>query len=511
MTAIREIAKGPRAGDSPQEQLDVALRRWRCTACHERGGQPPRLSQRMETFGLVGRDQTVRDVLPPSLDGIGKRLTPQWLRKVLVDHARVRPWLDARMPLYDAADVEPLITLMIRADGLDPDVPEPAAPPMDRHQREQARFLIGRTGLNCVGCHDFGAHQATGVRAPDLATVGERLRFEWFRRWMHDPQAMAPGTRMPTIFFRGQSVLPQVLGGREETQVHALWSYLSEQEGRLPPLFPSTGATAIVGGETDTPIPTEGPLLFHGFLPNHAGLRGVALGFPSGTHFAWDTEACRLTRVWRGPFVRQAGWEGSGKGGVEANALSILGEIIWRDDGGPAIRCATGAETSPSSVRFEECWATRNDAGFTWRVKTGEGEFRMEERLEPMPALGLDAFRRRIAIDGLPAKLAVWQRVFAALRGDVDLVLPQPATADWLRLPSGSHDWLVCLASDVDSAMWTVENEHDRTTTRSLLVHVPPASETRRIALEIVSLRVERGAPPPVEKKSLFDPSGASP
>src|SRR5262249_40004110 len=156
----------------------------------------------------------------------------------------------------------------------------------------------------------------------------ERLRFDWFRRWLHDPQSVAPGTRMPSVFHGGISVLPQVLDGREETQVKALRGYLFGAANRLPPLLPRIGSSGLAVKESDTPVPTDRPLLRHGFLPGQAGSRGVALGFPSGLHFAWDTEACRLTRVWRGQFIHQAGWQGSGKGGVEANAMSILGDVI---------------------------------------------------------------------------------------------------------------------------------------------------------------------------------------
>lgn len=84
-----------------------------------------------------------------------------------------------------------------------------------------------------MGGHDSGDHHGTGVRAPDLETATQRLRFAWFQRWLHNPQSIAPGTRMPNVFNAGMSVLPHVLDGRESTQVSAIWSYLKQRENRV--------------------------------------------------------------------------------------------------------------------------------------------------------------------------------------------------------------------------------------------------------------------------------------
>ena len=61
----------------------------------------------------------------------------------------------------------------------------------------------------------------------DLATIGQRVRYEWYERWMHQPLRMAPGTRMPQAFVDGKSTLSTVLNGDPKGQAETMWAYLS--------------------------------------------------------------------------------------------------------------------------------------------------------------------------------------------------------------------------------------------------------------------------------------------
>src|SRR5260370_12368814 len=66
-----------------------------------------------------------------------------------------------------------------------------------------------------------------GTRGPDLALMNQRVRHEWYERWLEQPQRMQPGTRMPTVFVDGKSLLPTILGGDAQSQADAMWAYLS--------------------------------------------------------------------------------------------------------------------------------------------------------------------------------------------------------------------------------------------------------------------------------------------
>ena len=506
------LSRTKRVSSAPFDRLERSLQRLGCIACHERGGRQSVFSQRIREFVSLGHDKTVRDISAPSLDGVGERLRPKWLRRVLLDHTRSRSWLDLSMPHYPAEEVEPLIDLLIRADGIDPDEPEESDSRRESKQLEGARLLVGRTGLNCVGCHDFGDHHGTGVRAPDLETATQRLRFAWFQRWLHNPQSIAPGTRMPNVFNAGMSVLPHVLDGRESTQVSAIWSYLKQRENRVLPLLPVAGGTIPMSAESNTPIPTAGPLLIHGFLPEHAGLRAAILGFPSGLHFAWDTEKCQLTRVWQGKFMHQAGWEGSGKGGVNVNAMNILGTVVWRNDDRASIDITTGPaptfSVNPQTVRFDESWATRADSGFAWWLKTGSGEFRIEEHLKPISIHGWTAFERSILVDDQSARSSLWLRIAALSPNNKAVSALNPKDSSWQRVPGSTYDWLVGLQDGSKLARWSIQNGPG---SKDVCVRVPITDEAKRTGMRLTYLRVKRGEMPPADWQQMLHGKGEAP
>src|SRR6185436_14279457 len=63
---------------------------------------------------------------------------------------------------------------------------------------EAGRLLLGE--LNCVSCHKPDAATAEHFsvkKAPLLAETGSRLKFEWVRAFIADPQKLKPGATMP--------------------------------------------------------------------------------------------------------------------------------------------------------------------------------------------------------------------------------------------------------------------------------------------------------------------------
>lgn len=88
---------------------------------------------------------------------------------------------------------------------------------------------------NCFSCHYRGAEKPTGVPdswAPDLSRVRERLRPDWVHRWLIDPQAISPGTKMPT-----PGNFEKILPGTRDEQLRAVkdllmnWEYLTRLTG----------------------------------------------------------------------------------------------------------------------------------------------------------------------------------------------------------------------------------------------------------------------------------------
>jgi len=87
--------------------------------------------------------------------------------------------------------------------------PDRTAPPMS-----DERFKLGEEFFferKCLACHVAGDPSAPGtttdIKAPNFALTHERLRYDWVREWMVDPQALMPGTNMPQVFPNHQSGL----------------------------------------------------------------------------------------------------------------------------------------------------------------------------------------------------------------------------------------------------------------------------------------------------------------
>ena len=95
--------------------------------------------------------------------------------------------------------------------------------------------LIGENGgFNCVQCHSVGLRGATAVfEAPgiDLAFTRERIRAEYYARWVMHPLRIDPETKMPRFADdEGKTPLGEVLGGRAAEQFDAIWQYLHTVE-----------------------------------------------------------------------------------------------------------------------------------------------------------------------------------------------------------------------------------------------------------------------------------------
>ena len=399
------------------------LQRSGCTNCHSSGAAEGAFAKRILSFVPLGTDQTLHDLAPPNLAGIGEKLNVKAMQGVVDGKTRARPWMALRMPIFGEENVKGLGASLAAQDGVGAATISATDAtveiPVSDEDLEMGRQLIGRTGLNCVSCHDIRGIPSIGVRGPDLANVAGRVREEWFHAWLSDPQRFTPGTRMPTVFFGGKSAAPQFLDGDPERQINALWAYLSQgSKMELPSLAPPANAI-VPGGENPRFTPKDRPLIVRGFMPDVAGLRGIALGTPAGTHFAFDSERCLLTAAWTGDFAEIGGWFDNGRGTPVDNALKPLGKMIWRAATEGRSFSADGADSAfVPTVKFSAAWADAKDAGFSYSVEVLPGKFLyVDERLIAKPD-GFDRlFTMRADDDDLPTlRLALADGRFA---GDI--------------------------------------------------------------------------------------------
>jgi len=187
------------------------IKKYNCMGCHQ---FIP--GQRTILMGLQ-QYQDVQEQLPPKLLTEGARVDPEWLRKFLsnpslsttdTNRNGVRPYLKVRMPTFSFSDNE-LRKLVRFFQALSqqplPYIPE-QVPTLTAKETDMARSLFSSTAAPCLKCHATGdpAHDKIAT-APNFLLAKERLKPDWVERWITDPQAVSPGTSMPSGLFKQQS------------------------------------------------------------------------------------------------------------------------------------------------------------------------------------------------------------------------------------------------------------------------------------------------------------------
>jgi hypothetical protein len=252
-------------------------------------------------------------VVPPPLTGVGHKLRTPWLRDVLTRAGRARPWMGLRMPQFGAANVGHLPEALAALEGTEPDDRVYEAP-VTSARIEAGRRLVGAGGFGCITCHDLVGIPNHGTRGPDLAQMNQRVRYDWYRRWLEQPQRMQPGTRMPMVFPDGRSTNETVLAGKADAQAEAMWAYLSLGPSMQLPegMEPPRGLVLAV---------KDRPVLLRTFMPE-AGSRAVAVGLPGGVATVFGAATCRLAYGWSGNFL-DASPVWNDRGGRPAKVLGL--------------------------------------------------------------------------------------------------------------------------------------------------------------------------------------------
>ena len=331
------LAEGLAGAGSPASAHAAreTIRRFNCLACHSRDGEGGLSVEIVEQLRKFQNAESAEAVLPPVLTSVGHKLRTPWMKQVLLNAGRARPWMSLRMPQFGDANVGALPEQVAALEGTLPDE-EVHKTALSATKIEAGRKLIGKSAFGCISCHDLSGIANTGTRGPDLAGMNQRVRYEWYLRWLEQPQRMQPGTRMPQVFTDGKSLLASVLNGDAGGQSDAMWGYLS-----LGPGLPLPDGMGAPKGLVLTV--KDKPYLLRTFMPD-AGSRAVAIGFPNGVSAAFDAHTCRLAYAWSGPFLDASPvWDGRG-----GNPAHVLGSHIWNAPAG----CPIGATTSNEPPDF---------------------------------------------------------------------------------------------------------------------------------------------------------------
>ena len=187
------------------------VKKYNCMGCHQF------IPGQQTILMTLPQYQDAQEQLPPKLLTEGARVDPEWLRKFLsnpslsttdTNRNGVRPYLKVRMPTFSFSDNE-LRKLVRFFEALSqqplPYIPE-QVPVLTSKETDMARSLFSSTAAPCLKCHATGdaAHDKIAT-APNFLLAKERLKPDWVERWITDPQAVSPGTSMPSGLFRQQN------------------------------------------------------------------------------------------------------------------------------------------------------------------------------------------------------------------------------------------------------------------------------------------------------------------
>ena len=212
--AVQALLLAPHRLDLPvhaPERIERTMAGLNCFACHHRDTRGGPEGLRREYFMSNG-DADLGDEgrLPPALDGVGNKLRRTAMENILWKAAVARPYMATRMPQFGRANVAWMPAAFEEADDAgDPGVEPPPVPNGPGYGRK----LAGLTGLACIACHNFNKHPALGVPALDMTLMYDRLKPGWFHRYLLDPQAIRPGTRMPAFWPEGKAANRDILQG----------------------------------------------------------------------------------------------------------------------------------------------------------------------------------------------------------------------------------------------------------------------------------------------------------
>ncbi|HWB08739.1 MAG TPA: family 16 glycoside hydrolase [Pirellulales bacterium] len=381
-------APPPAEPSGPEEKISHTMTAFNCYACHSRGGVGGPEADRNPLFATTIPEMGDEGRVPPPLDGVGDKLQPGWLKHVLAEGAKDRPYMLARMPKFGSAAVAALAEAFVAADQKT-EAKIPALAESELHVKSTGRALVGDKALSCIKCHAFGQHRAIGIQAIGLDTMTRRVREDWFHRYLANPPQFRPGTRMPTGFAGGRSTIGGVYGGDPPSQIAAIWTYLTDGDKAGIP-------DGLIAGVLELK-PENRPIIYRNFIDGLSP-RGIAVGYPEGADLAWDANRLCLSLIWHGRFIDASmHWTGRGNG-----FQSPLGDHIVRlEDTAPLAKLESLDAAWPGSPPKERGYQFRgyrlDRAGRPTFQYSGPG-FAVED--QPLPKRGdkETGFERRLTI-----------------------------------------------------------------------------------------------------------------
>lgn len=241
------------ARESAREHATSAIRWLRCTACHD-------LDSTLAGWPEILMDEGELGHFPeqiPALTWSGEKLRGEWTERLLTGTLpyRARPWLEARMPVFpghakglsiglaalhgisrseEAAEASPEDSSPEEARPGDEIPAKQSSAEMEPDRLAVARQLLSPAGLDCRQCHapsDQVLRNENLAQGIGLGYMHQRLRPDFYDRWMRDPLRIDPATKMPRFSLDGRTTQAKhLLRGDAQRQFQLIWEYLDSAE-----------------------------------------------------------------------------------------------------------------------------------------------------------------------------------------------------------------------------------------------------------------------------------------
>ncbi|NTV06782.1 MAG: c-type cytochrome, partial [Chlorobiaceae bacterium] len=174
--------KGLRGAEQIVNSTEL-IKKYGCYSCHKIPGY--------ETVGDVG----------PVLTEVGTKVNYSWAVKWLLDPKKY--FSTARMPkfFFTQDQAESIADYLFSMSGTTRHDVDYSGVEPDAKLVEQGKALWSQARCNL--CHTTGGRGGNHIKvyAPDLSKVGSKVNKEWLFRWIKDPNAYFPGTKMPRFRF----------------------------------------------------------------------------------------------------------------------------------------------------------------------------------------------------------------------------------------------------------------------------------------------------------------------
>ncbi|MEZ6046152.1 MAG: c-type cytochrome [Planctomycetaceae bacterium] len=413
------IAKGL----SQHSEGERLLRRKNCLACHQRGNENGLKDLAGKIAAQVpGQEGLSESFVPPSLTAVGDKLRDDVLEKAIAgDQDRVRvDWLKVRMPKFKHSKEESsaLLTYLKGHDRIPGNGPAVTDIPEIPQGSEEEWFLtgqalVGARGFSCIACHQIGDFKPKkvepGARGTDLKGIGNRMRKEFFFRWVQSPIRVVIGMEMPSFNRPKEGVFE----GHLPSQLASIWTALNHERLEIP-TDPSVVEQYWAVEPGAPPRIVRDVFMLKNGKEEETIPRSFAVGFENGHSLLFDLAQPQL-RLWTvGDFAQQ---RTSGKSWFSDMAGTPLGSFPSIPDfaltiDGDVLLPQPDGDTASRMVRYERT-DSRVDleylVHFSLAGKTHD--VRVIEKLESFTNDSTNGIKRSFEVSGLPGQSSLLVRL----------------------------------------------------------------------------------------------------